>query len=198
MGSIYGDPLEFFRMTSRAIPRSKCLMGKERLLQGRMAWDKQPWNALSIHTHPSATPTKNYSRLWTPEGSNFTFRRQLNVGEIQRVAEFFTFLKFNGLQEGDDELGWQGSDNGSFKANNANKRTNHFGFCLRKQFLHMTIWWGKGYHYVSNVSSVVKNRDDKPSILHCMEIIFNQSYFMLEAWKDLQRHSRFGRSRTAG
>lgn len=45
--------------------------------------------------------------------------------EVLRVAEFFnTIGQFNGTQEGEDELWWQGSEKGTFKVSKAYKKLN--------------------------------------------------------------------------
>ncbi|WMV23889.1 hypothetical protein MTR67_017274 [Solanum verrucosum] len=54
--------------------------------------------------------------MWTPDGWEISFRRQVNDWEITRVAEFLnTIGQFKGTQEGEEELWWQGSDKGTFR-----------------------------------------------------------------------------------
>ncbi|KAG5575984.1 hypothetical protein H5410_056118 [Solanum commersonii] len=58
--------------------------------------------------------------MWTPDGWEISFRRQVNDWEITRVADFLnTIGHFKGTQEGEDELWWQGSDRGTFKVGKA-------------------------------------------------------------------------------
>ncbi|WMV13963.1 hypothetical protein MTR67_007348 [Solanum verrucosum] len=60
--------------------------------------------------------------LWSPQGWNFTFRRNLNDWEIVRVAEFLnTVNTFTGLQPREDKLWWTGDDKGVFKVNKSYK-----------------------------------------------------------------------------
>ncbi|WMV39939.1 hypothetical protein MTR67_033324 [Solanum verrucosum] len=60
--------------------------------------------------------------LWSPQGWNFIFRRNLNDWEIVRVAEFLnTVNTFTGLQLGEDKLWWTGDDKGVFKVNKSYK-----------------------------------------------------------------------------
>ncbi|WMV60154.1 hypothetical protein MTR67_053539 [Solanum verrucosum] len=60
--------------------------------------------------------------LWSPQGWNFIFRRNLNDWEIVRVAEFLnTVNTFTGLQPGEDKLWWTGDDKGVFKVNKSYK-----------------------------------------------------------------------------
>lgn len=64
------------------------------------------------------------AELWTPDGWDITFRRQVNDWEIQIVAEFFcTIDQFSGRQE-EDKLWWQDSDKGTFKVNKAYRKMN--------------------------------------------------------------------------
>ncbi|CAN4090749.1 unnamed protein product [Withania somnifera] len=63
--------------------------------------------------------------MWTQEGWDITFRRQINDWKIPRAAEFFdTINQFKGTQVREDELWWQGSDKGIFKVSKAYKKLN--------------------------------------------------------------------------
>ncbi|WMV37014.1 hypothetical protein MTR67_030399 [Solanum verrucosum] len=58
--------------------------------------------------------------MWTPNGWEISFRRQVNDWEITRVADFLnTIGQFKGTHEGEDELWWQGSDRGAFRVGKA-------------------------------------------------------------------------------
>ncbi|KAF3625895.1 putative mannosyl-oligosaccharide 1,2-alpha-mannosidase MNS3-like [Capsicum annuum] len=60
--------------------------------------------------------------LWTPQGWNFNFRRQLNDWEVQRLAEFVnTMVPFNELQTGEYIFWWTGNNRGVYKVNRAYK-----------------------------------------------------------------------------
>lgn len=66
------------------------------------------------------------AEMWTPEGWEVNFRRQINDWEITRVADFFSLIgQFKGTQEGDDELWWQDTEKGAFKVGKTYKKMNN-------------------------------------------------------------------------
>lgn len=59
------------------------------------------------------------TEMWTPQGWNLNFRRQLNDWEVIRVAEFLNIVgNFDGLQT-HDVLWWKGHSKGIFKVGSA-------------------------------------------------------------------------------
>lgn len=59
---------------------------------------------------------RTITELWTTQGWNFNFKRQLNDWEVVRVAEFLnTVGNFNGNQAEEDVLWWKGGSRGIFK-----------------------------------------------------------------------------------
>lgn len=61
--------------------------------------------------------------MWTPEGWEVNFTRQINDCEITRIADFLSLIgQFQRTQEGADELWWQGTDEGLCKVGKAYKR----------------------------------------------------------------------------
>ena len=64
--------------------------------------------------------------MWTLDGWEVSFRRQVNDSEIIRVADLLnTIGQFKGRQEGEDELWWQGTDRGTFTVGKAYKWLNN-------------------------------------------------------------------------
>lgn len=60
--------------------------------------------------------------LWSPQGWDFIFRRNLIDWKIVRVAEFLNIVNtFTGLQPGEDKFWWTGDDKGVFKVNKSYK-----------------------------------------------------------------------------
>ncbi|WMV32209.1 hypothetical protein MTR67_025594 [Solanum verrucosum] len=52
---------------------------------------------------------KTVAEMWSPQGWNMIFRRNLNDWEIPRMIELFTLLEsFQGIQTGEDYLWWHG------------------------------------------------------------------------------------------
>lgn len=81
---------------------------------------------------------KTIAKLWTSQGWNFYFRRQLNDWEIRRVADFLnTVDNFTGLHTNEDRLWWKGYNRGDFKVQSAYRMMDQprqeQGNCLWKQ-----------------------------------------------------------------
>ena len=66
---------------------------------------------------------KTVGEMWTQQGWDLIFRRNLNDWEIPRILELFKVLEsFQGIQTGEDYLWWQGHNKGSYKVTEGYKQ----------------------------------------------------------------------------
>ncbi|WMV26176.1 hypothetical protein MTR67_019561 [Solanum verrucosum] len=68
---------------------------------------------------------KTVAEMWSPQGWNMIFRRNLNDWEIPQMIELFTLLEsFQGIQTGEDYLWWHGHNKGRYRVKEGYKQTN--------------------------------------------------------------------------
>ena len=67
---------------------------------------------------------KSVAEMWSPQGWNMIFRRNLNDWEIPRMIELFKLLEsFQGIQPGEDYLWWHGHNKGRYRVKEGYKQT---------------------------------------------------------------------------
>ena len=66
---------------------------------------------------------KAVAEMWTQQGWDLIFWRNLNDWEIPRILELFKVLEScQGIQTGEDYLWWQGHNKGSYKVKEGYKQ----------------------------------------------------------------------------